>query len=145
MPRPGIAIIARLMVAAMVSSLAFAVTPSGRAVESLKNVRDFLLAGGGFGGPVSSEERAFRAFMKQNPTAEDALSLISEGTPAAKIYALVALKKISPLQFAAMAPRFLSDPKKVRFQMGCLGGETTTGFLVRLISSDKFVLHLMPE
>jgi len=145
MQRPGITNIARLMVVAMVSSLAFAVTPSERAVEALKKVRDLSLAGGGFGGPVSPDERAFRAFMKQNPTVEDALSLISEGTPAAKMYGFVALKKLSPQQFAAMAPRFLSDSTRVRMNMGCLGGVTTTGFLLRVISSEKFVLHLMPE
>ena len=145
MPRPGFAIIARVMVAVLLSSLVIAETPAERVVRSLKKAGYFSVWGVGVAAAVSPNEQVFRIFMNQNPTAADAIRLIAEGTPAARIYGFLALQKISPQQFAELAPRHLHQRTDVLIRSGCVDTVQTSGSLVRLISEGKIAIRPVSE
>lgn len=103
----------------------------------------FSVWGVGYAATATANENMFRAFMEQKPSLEDARLLIQEGTPAGKIYGLLAIKKLSPEQFSNLAPKFLKQRNRVNVMRGCDPSPTTesTGKLVRRISDGDVILH----
>jgi hypothetical protein len=111
----------------------------------LQHAEYFSVWGWGYAGIETTNEKTFRAFMQHKPAAEDALRLISEGTPAAKTYGFLALKKLSPESFAKSAPRYFRDRTGVSIRCGCSPSTESLGTLVRGIADGKIVLRKQRE
>ena len=113
--------------------------PAEKQITSLQRAEYFSIWGVGEGATPTANERTFRAAMKQKPSADDALRLINGGTPAAKIYGLLALKKLSPTEFEKTAPKFFRDRAAVKTLSGCdpTPKIESTVTLVKQISAGK--------
>ena len=115
--------------------------PAEKWITSLQRAEYFSVWGIGYAGTPTANERTFRAAMRLKPTADDAQRLINDGTPAAKIYGLLALKKLSPREFEKLAPKFFRDHAGVNILSGCdLTPRTrSTATLVKQISAGKII------
>jgi hypothetical protein len=122
-------------------------TRAEKPAEALLRVDYFSVWGVGYAGTPTANEKTFRAFMEQKPSTEDALRLINDGTPAGRIYGFLALKNLSPDQFAKRAPEFFGDSSKVKTLSGCdpTPLPQTTGKLVKEISEGKIILSKRRE
>lgn len=140
-------VIALLAFSATARFVAAEKPPAEKPADSLRRAEYFSVWGVGYAGTPTGNEKLFRAFMEQKPSADDALQLINEGTPAGKIYGFLALKKLSPDQFEKLAPRFFRKNTKVGTLSGCdpTPREQSTGTLVKEISEGKILLQKRRE
>ncbi len=121
-------------------SFTVAETPAERIVQSLKKAGYFSVWPVGVAAAESANEKVFTAFMQQNPTTDDALRLIADGTLPAKVYGLLALKELSPEFFSQVAPRFYENRKdEVSIMNGCSPSTESLGSLAKMISEGKIV------
>ena len=116
-------------------------------VIALLRAEYFSVWGVSEGATPTVNEKTFRAFMEQRPSIADALRLINDGTPAGRVYGFLALKKLSPDQFAKLAPKFFQQRIGVSIMLGCNPTPRTksTGKLIREISDGEVILHQRRE
>ncbi len=121
-------------------SFAVAETPADRIAQSLKKAGYFSVWPVGVAAAESANEKVFTIFMQQNPTTDDALRLIADGTHPAKVYGFLALKELSPELFSQVAPRFYGNRRdEVSIMSGCSPSTQSLGSLVKMISEGKIV------
>jgi hypothetical protein len=130
------------MAAALLALCSFVIaeTPAERVAKSLKKAGYFSVWPVGVAAAESANEKVFAIFMQQNPTTDDALRLIADGTLAAKVYGFLALKELSPELFSQIAPRFYENRRdEVAIMSGCSPSMEALGSLVKKISEGKIV------
>ena len=138
-----------ILVALLVFNLAAPAIPVEKAApenptDALLRAEYFSVWGVGYAGTPTANERIFHAFMGKKPSSGEATRLISEGTPAAKIYGLLALKNLSPAEFEKLAPKFFRDRTAVKTLSGCdpTPRAQSAGTLVRQISEGTIALQI---
>jgi hypothetical protein len=86
----------------------------------VRSARHFTIGGVGFTGVKSQEELAMRT-IRDSPRAQERLrSLLEESTPAGQMYALFALRQLSPADYPALAEPFRSRSSPVPTISGCI-------------------------
>jgi hypothetical protein len=117
--------------------IAFAIMASGRTelgpYDTVKSAQWFAIGGVGITGVTSQEEVAFRK-IHASPDAEPQLrKLLSEGTPAGKMYALFGLKVLGVPDYEMVAKPFRESKTPVRRVQGCIISMATTADVVQWI------------
>jgi hypothetical protein len=91
--------------------------------NDLPRVRSFAFGGVGFAGIPSEGELAFRAVLAGTNPLPYFKAIFTNGTVEAKLYALCAIRLLSPHEFDKYASAILSSNAVVRTMSGCIGLE----------------------
>jgi hypothetical protein len=87
------------------------------------------------------EYEAFETLWKTRKAAEDyALKLISDGTPAARVYGAILLLEFDKAAADREFQRLKKDTTTVGTQSGCIGWSSTVGEIVRQLDAGKRVI-----
>jgi hypothetical protein len=128
----------------MLCSVAHAQATPSAAAQHLSKVGVFAFGGVGFVGKTSEGEKDFRIVMSQ--PAADALAsletLYAHGTPAAKSYALVGIRKLDRERFEELVQPLESSKEKVFIMEGCIMQDRSLGDIARAIDSGAFAPSL---
>ena len=114
-------------------------TPSA-AAQRLSKVGLFAFGGVGFAGTTSEGEKDFRIVLSQ-PAADALASLevvYAHGTPAAKSYALVGMRKLDERRFKELVQPLESSHEKVASMAGCILQFRPLGEIARAIDSGSY-------
>lgn len=107
-----------LLVSATVFSLV-AASAEASTYSTVRSARHFAIGGVGYAGVTSEEELAMRT-IRDGPRAQEQLRrLLKEGTPAGQMYALFALRQLSPPDYSALAEQFSRRSTSVPTISGC--------------------------
>ena len=141
MNRRSAIVVALLAFVALAPAVAAKKAHAEKPADALLHAEYFSVWGVGYAGTPTENERAFQAFMETKPAIAEVLRLIDDGTSAGKIYGLLALKILSPDQFAKIAPTFSKQRTGVKILHGCDPSPSTesTAKLVRGITEGTVV------
>lgn len=103
--------------------------------------------GFGYAGIPTDNERVFHKWLGRKPSTGELLALVHKGSPAGKIYGLLALKRNDPAAFAIVARGYRNSSTPVETVSGCAPSPhfTTTGRLVRKIAADQITIPSRQE
>jgi hypothetical protein len=117
--------------------IAFAVIATCRAepspYDTVKSAQWFAIGGIGITGVTSQEELAFRKIHAAPDAAPQLRKLLSEGTPAGKMYALFGLKQLDAPDYETVVKPFRESKTPVRRIQGCIVSMATTADIVQWI------------
>jgi len=119
--------------------------PADKPLKDLARVEAFAFGGIGVAGTKSAGEIDFRAILAQPSALADFRKLLVEGNRQAKCYALVALHKLQPKEFPALAASFAKDKAPVRTIGGCMVADLPMNSVVAGISKGNYDLYLRPD
>lgn len=111
--------------------------PAEKAADVLHQAQQFTIGGVGFAGTISSAETALRALLKTPDAVTECKKLVSDATPAGKLYGLLGLKLKDPKAFEEAFPAFKDSKTAVSTAAGCMLYETTLGKLATDIQDGK--------
>lgn len=131
---------ALLCAALLCASLAFA--EGNDAIKELASVHDFAFGGIGAAGTMSKGEPLFREILAGPNAEKDFLELLASGNPQARCYALVALRKLNPEQYAERVRPFEHDQTEVSQIAGCIVMVLPMASIVPNISSGRYDSYL---
>jgi hypothetical protein len=113
------------------------------ALKNLARIDAFAFGGIGAAGTPSEGEIEFREILARPTAARDFLKLLDSGNRQAKCYALVAIRKLDPKSFPALAAPSLEDDRaKVKTISGCVIMELPIGSVVAGIAKGNYDLYL---
>ena len=92
----------------------------------LSKIEQYAFGGVGFAGTISQGEKLYNAILELPTAVDDFVRINEKGTPEAKMYALHALARLSPVQYRELKKSAKRDQKVITMQ-GCLIGEQTVG------------------
>lgn len=93
---------------------------------------------GGFSGRMSIEGQATFKIAQESDAAATFRRLLNTGTPAARLYALLGLKMISPDEFNALLPAQLTNQTSVAVLSGCIMGHRYFGSVAKEIAAGHW-------
>jgi hypothetical protein len=102
-------------------------------------------------GEVTQAERAVRTaryeafrqlYLGGNVSLSTAKRLVDSASPAGRIYGYLILRRVSPQDAVAAAPRLLLDHAQVDVRNGCIVNTSTVGELVLHIQKGYYVIQL---
>lgn len=108
------------------------------AYDVLKTAHWFTVGGVGIAGTHSSEELAFREFLKQPEPVARCKTLLEEATPAGQMYALLGLRQLDPRAFQAALPRYKESKANVSTASGCIVMDLPAANLARNIEARQY-------
>lgn len=120
--------------------IAGAQTAQSSAQKSLSAAKLFALGGIGYAGEISQGERDFWVLLDQPP--DRALAAFEEvfnrGTPEAKCYALVGIRKLNPAHFHQLLLSIAEHSDTVRTADGCLFDQSTLAKTAERINHGSY-------
>jgi hypothetical protein len=88
-------------------------------VDRIAKVDLFAFGGIGFTGVISQGEKDYRSILSRASAEADFERIFAVGSPEAKCYALVALRKLNSQRFTALISRLRSSKRAVATAHGC--------------------------
>jgi len=110
--------------------------------QRLIAVKLFAFGGIGIAGQTSQGELAFRAVLKSNNAVEQFRAVLSEGTDAAKLYALCGIRVLDRSAFETEAAALRRANPAVTTMSGCMIGHEKAGDVVQEIATGVYDLYL---
>lgn len=107
-------------------------------VDRLAKVDVFAFGPVGYAGIISQGEKDYLSIQSRHSAAEDFERLFKIGNPAAKCYALVALRWLNPRRFAELAASLHNSEEKVTIAEGCLISHERLSKLVAGIETGSY-------
>ena len=115
-----------------------AATDSAKPAVPFDLVREtprFTIGKVGFAGHPSKVETSFREILSESNAKIQLNRILSTGTKAGQLYALLGLKILKDPQFKQALPHFLSDKSDVETMEGCVVRHTTVKAIAGQISN----------
>jgi hypothetical protein len=95
----------------------------------------------GFAAVRTKEYEAFETLWNAGNAAEDyALKLVSDGTPAARVYGAILLLKIDEAAARREFQKLKEEKSELMIWSGCVGRQETVGSLVRKLDRGEWVI-----
>ncbi|MFD0892746.1 hypothetical protein KBB96_15090 [Luteolibacter ambystomatis] len=108
-----------------------------KAPTILKSAQQFAIGGVGIAGTTSPAESALRALLNRPDAVAECKKLVSDATPAGKLYGLLGLKLKDAKAFEEAFPAFKDSKTAVSTASGCIPYETTIGKIASDIRDGK--------
>jgi len=93
--------------------MATSILAAGDDIAALGKVKSFALGGTGIMGTTSQGEALFRTALSQQDALAQFQSVLSKGTPEAKLYALCGIRALNPSGFEAAASALIKANPQV--------------------------------
>ena len=139
MMRTVAAITLALLTNSIVAKTPLKLTPRERdAFEYLHAATQFEAEKVGFAAQPSHGYIAFRILAHSEDASSAFDELLSSGTSAAKIYALIGIRHGDPVRFNTEAWQFRTDDREVGYFVGCVMGKEPMSSLVRDIDGKLY-------
>jgi len=106
--------------------------------ERLCSVNVFAFGGIGVAGVMSDGEGAYRYIWTCPEASAIFTSVLEEGTPAAKLYALCGLRTLEPDLFSQHARKLSKENPVVTTLQGCIGDHKKAATIVRRIRRGRY-------
>jgi len=106
--------------------------------EVVRDARMFTIGKVGFAGQPSKAETSLRDLLSHGNAKLEINRILSSGTKAGRLYALLGLKKLNDPAFHEALPGFLSDASDVETMEGCIVKHTTVKAIAKRISDGEF-------
>ena len=110
--------------------------------KSLAEVEEFAFGGIGVAGTESQGERLFRGVMQEPDGVTTFKNILSNGTPAAKLYALCGIRLLSEKDLAAAAEPSLKSNEMVTTIGGCMISKQRVADIARRIIDGGYDISL---
>ena len=106
--------------------------------STLKTAERFTLGKAGFAGTISTEEKALRTLLREKKAGDQFAAILSSGTQAGQLYALLGLKLLNDVRFDKAYPGYAASKDSVSTMNGCLVEDASVEAIVRGIRSGKY-------
>jgi hypothetical protein len=142
--------ITKLRPALSAIAVLFLLTPSARSEQSspdatLRKTDLFALGGIGVAGTMSEGERALREVLKESDVAVRLEKLLSDASPAGKLYALLGLRLRDRAAYQRALEKLRTTNAKVQTARGCILQQESFGDLVKEIERGQYDNFLARE
>jgi hypothetical protein len=106
--------------------------------NTLRAAPRFAVGHVGYAGTVSDEEAALGSLLARPDGARDLRRLVSEGTPAGRLYALWGLAVLHESDFEKLSEKYVSGVSEVETMNGCLVEREAASSIVKRIRSGAY-------
>lgn len=111
---------------------------SDATLDRLATVHLFAFGGVGFANVVSQGEKDFYEVVSRSSAVTEFEKLVATGSPEAKCYALVGLRKLDAVEFKALSSSLRLSNARVTTMRGCIMSHQSLGALVQLIQAGQY-------
>ena len=111
-------------------------TPA-QAYDLVKEASAFSMGGVGVTGAISKSEKGYRVILEQPDATAQFTQLLSEGTPAGKLYALLGLKEKDKAAYGEALATLEKSKDEVTVTAGCMFQKTNVGMAALQIAARK--------
>lgn len=108
---------------AVIFALAGTASAIAGAYDSVKDAQEFAIGGIGVAGTLSKGELALRQVRDGEDAEKQLRKILSEGTPAGRLYALYGLRQLDAPDYDRLAEPFRSSHARVKRIQGCMISE----------------------
>jgi hypothetical protein len=126
---------------AMLVSIGFAVgqESADAALDRFAKIGIFAFGGVGYAGVRSKGETYYRVVYSHPSALAEFGKLLVVGTPAAKLYALTAIRRLDPKHFGQVARPFRDSDEDVAMEVGCIIHHEKFGVILKGIEAGRYI------